>query len=72
MKKLYYGSVILFLAGMGFCFYRIDYVKGFMAEENFPFIVGIFGAVLGLILAIIFLKATSLQSNLTQKQVSAE
>lgn len=68
MKKIVYIAIVLFVAGIAFCLYSFDYKSGVMAEENFPYAVGVFGSILGLILSFILLKANRLQDNL--KQVS--
>ncbi|WP_154662244.1 hypothetical protein ACF3NR_06245 [Vaginella massiliensis] len=67
MKKILYITILLFVAGIAFCLYSIDYKLGVMAGENLPFLGGIFGGILGIILSLIFLKADRLQENLKSK-----
>ncbi|ADX67737.1 MULTISPECIES: hypothetical protein [Weeksella] len=72
MKKLMYGLILLFAAAIGFSIYKFDFKISLMAEENFPFAVGVLGGILGILLAIVYLRAIRLNEHLKQKQASSK
>ncbi|RLZ06869.1 hypothetical protein [Faecalibacter macacae] len=66
MKTYIYIITAVLVGALGYNLYMMDYQAGFLAEENFPMIVGLGASVCGLILAFVFFSFFKLQKNVNK------
>lgn len=66
MKTYIYIITAVLLGALGYNLYMLDYKAGFLAEENFPMVIGLGAAISGLILTFVFFSFFKLQKNLSK------
>jgi len=66
MKTYIYIITAILVGALGYNLYMLDYKAGFLAEQNFPLVIGLGAAICGLILTFVFFSFFKLQKNISK------